>query len=1159
MAIRLNAAQRQAVEYLDGPLLVLAGPGTGKTQLLSSKVAYILEKTDANPENILCLTFTEAGAVNMRNRLLSIVGRAGNRVNIHTYHAFGSDLLARYRNYAEQFDRNFDTPVDAVTQFKIVQKIRENMDAFDILKSSITPTSSIIEVIQSAKSHRLSADDLAIIAETNLVVSKKINAELTPILDDAPKGARYPKAVQQVYQPLLEVLTHYISTEPIVKNIEPEANAIARSLSEALEQVENDPKHSTKPLGNWRDQNFEKDGDNHFRLKNIIANKKLASVANIMREYNARLAAEGLYDFNDMIEETINILKTDDGFRLDLSERYQYILLDEFQDTNPSQFELVRLLTEYEKPCIMAVGDDDQAIYAFQGANASNLIDFQEQYSAKVINLSENYRSTSEILALSKVVAEQITDSFAKKQGVNKTLTAARDAELMERASDMAGALSSSTGAMDGGDSADRIMTSGGSDDKVSTGEISTFITRHEFISPDAEYSWVAGQIRKLIDDGTSPDDIAILAPRHRLILPIIPYLKAENIDIAYEKRENILEDIHIKQLLTIAEFVFELASERNPAHRLLEILSYPFWGLSSLEVITTLHRAKTTSQTKTASVLEQLADSESLEIKNVAMFLANLVTASFCVPLELFLDYLIGTASLEGFQSPYLSYYTGEMSGTNVGDDVATKKVDDKKVIDSTYTAFELYNNLAVLREAIRAHTHTPKPTVKDLIIFIHDYADAEAAVQNTSPYQDASNSVQVMTAHKSKGLEFKHVFLTSLDDKSWGNASGNRNLIVLPKNLTHLRHTGNTENECLRLLFVAMTRAELSLTMTNAVKSFTETTLPRLEYLDEHEDEKHRIVSPYLPNQYVTTHYDDLEQAKSQANLVPHWVSAYQESLPELRPILEKRLENYQLTATDLTSFIDLRYAGPANFYSTRILGAPRDPITLDTVLGNLIHATFEAVTTNDLDDAKALEFFEEKLVNEPVSDNDTEYLLKKGRRALEISLKDFGELLRDKRGKAEVNLQHEHLVLADAPLTGKIDHIHLDTEAKTIEIYDFKTGTFHPKGWTSHDSLYRYSLQLGFYKLLLNLSPTYQKYTVTRGHILYVSPDDEGKVYDKVYEFNEKDETFLKKLVAAVYQQIKTMNFVENSELFLVADANRSVTDIRKFAEKVIEAAT
>ncbi len=91
----LNSKQQAAVSYLEGPLLVLAGPGTGKTQLLSAKVAYILENTDTNPENILCLTFTESGASNMRERLGTMIGNAAHQVNIFTYHAFGANILAK--------------------------------------------------------------------------------------------------------------------------------------------------------------------------------------------------------------------------------------------------------------------------------------------------------------------------------------------------------------------------------------------------------------------------------------------------------------------------------------------------------------------------------------------------------------------------------------------------------------------------------------------------------------------------------------------------------------------------------------------------------------------------------------------------------------------------------------------------------------------------------------------------------------------------------------------------------------------------------------------------------------------------------------------------------------------------------------------------------
>ena len=144
----LNTNQKRAVEYLDGPLLVLAGPGTGKTQLLSEKVAYILKNTDTNPENILCMTFTETGASNMRERLKTIIGKDGMKVNIGTYHAFGSEILAQYKNYSEEYERVLDSAIDEVTQYKIVKSLQEALPGNDILRGD--SIKNIISVISEA-------------------------------------------------------------------------------------------------------------------------------------------------------------------------------------------------------------------------------------------------------------------------------------------------------------------------------------------------------------------------------------------------------------------------------------------------------------------------------------------------------------------------------------------------------------------------------------------------------------------------------------------------------------------------------------------------------------------------------------------------------------------------------------------------------------------------------------------------------------------------------------------------------------------------------------------------------------------------------------------------------------------------------------------------
>lgn len=1112
----LNKQQEAAVGYLEGPLLVLAGPGTGKTQLLSAKVAYILEYTDANPENILCLTFTDAGAENMRDRLQTMIGKSALDVNIHTYHAFGANLLERYKNYAETIDRKLDAPIDQTAQYKIIADIQKSLPATDILRNS--GTKDIIDTISSAKSARLTAHDLQKIATQNTEDSQAISAEISPIFLGAPTRMKFDQALAEVYQPVLEILAKYTSPEPIVGNIERIANTMTRELNQTIETLTTtDPgvtatgkpkQPSVQPLSAWKKKYIEvydagdhKHPETAYRLYDTIANKKLFSLAHIMEKYDQYLSANGLFDFDDMIEYAIHYLKTDRGFRLSLSELFQYILLDEFQDTNPSQFELIKLLTDYEKPIIMAVGDDDQAIYEFQGANASNLMDFQQHYGAEVITLINNYRSIGAVLEFSKHIADQITDSFAKNyEQVDKTLHSMQD--------EWNGA--------------------------PKTPEIE----RHEFSCSEAEYYWIADKIRSLVDAGEDPNEIAILAPKHKNIAPILPYLKAKNIDVTYEKRDNLLQDDKICPLLIVARFVQELADGKKPAHRLLEILSYDFWQIPASTVIATVESSRMTNK----PTLSYLSGDEKLE--TLAEFFANLVTASTTVPLELWLDYLTGAAPLNGFTSPFLSYHDQHASA---------------------FEKLEFYENLATFRQTILAHAKSLNPNqkdfapkLKDLIATLDDYEAAEAEIMRISTYRDNAKAIQVMTAFKSKGLEFKHVFLTSVDDTAWGKAKGNNNLLALPKNLVSIRHTGVSDDEKLRVLFVAITRAKQSLYLTNARLSESGKEIHRLAYLEEDSRESVAGISPYLPTEDKTIqlHDGDLSPEQKIETKRLGWIAAYQTIEPaKIEPLLKARLENYRLTASDLTTFIDLTYAGPQALYQRKVLRAPDEPASRALCYGTLIHSVFEQITSQKIDDAAALELFQSSVPRTALASDEQQVLLEQGAHDLKIALAEFSDILRHPNARAEANLSPEKLSFEGVPLTGKIDHINLDEATKTIEVYDFKTGTFRDGKWDSHPSLYKYRLQLGFYKLLLNLSPTYSKYKVTRGHILFVTPDNDEKVHDKVYEYNDADDAELKNLIRAVYTQIKSLNFVKNPELFIPADKNNTMKQIRPFVDLLL----
>ncbi|MBR3172426.1 ATP-dependent helicase [Candidatus Saccharibacteria bacterium] len=1072
--MKLNSKQKEAVEYLEGPLLVLAGPGTGKTQLLSQKVAYILKNTDTNPENILCLTFTETGAKNMRERLTSIIGSEAQKVTISTYHSFGSEILLQYKNYSPDYDRAINAAIDEVLQFKLIKSFQDSLPARDILRKD--NVKDIINVISEAKSANLSAKDLETIAKQNIEDSKVLSETISPFLKNIVPRV-FKESYENAYRPIYELLKTYAELPPILKSIERSIATLTRDLKSAITEAESVQK--IRPLSEWKDTYFEKDASGNYRLKDRVANLKLLSIAQIMEQYDSFLLDNGLFDFDDMILESVRILKNDKGFRATLSERYQFILLDEFQDTNPAQFSIIKKLTDYENPMIMAVGDDDQAIYEFQGALSTNLLDFQKHYQSNVIALVDNYRSTQEILDFSHEIIAKAPDRFSDK-------------ELVSHSPDPA----------------------------------SSQIFRYEFLSSDMEYAFVAKKIHELIKNHVPQDEIAVISYKTKYFMPLLPYLKSyPEIKIAYEKRDNLFEDEKIHQILTIARFVYELGAERNENTSIVEILSYPFFNLPMLEVIKCVSNARKDKR----GVFDYLSASENSEIKEVAKFLADLVAKSFDEPLELFLDYLIGALELNGYRSPFLKYY----------------------VEKGEYDSFSLYESLATLKGKLSKYYGDRKLRLVDLINMIDDYLLADMPLNSTSPYKEADSAVQILSAHKAKGLEFKYVFMISVDHMAWGKGKGNNNLLALPKNLIQIRHTGMTDGERLRILYVALTRAKSGLILTNSLHDFNDKSPDRLEYLEEYVDGEN-VISPFLPSKKVQTHYQVEGQTEPIQNL-QNWLTPFTNYSPDMKALYLEKIKNFRLSASALTSFIDIVYAGPQNFFKANILGAPREPETEAMAFGNLVHATFEAVTKQGLDDEQAIKFFLDELNNKDYPLDLKRKLAEKGPVDLSISLQRFGDMIR--QGKAEVDFAPDRISVADVPLTGKIDHLLINEADKTIEVFDYKTGGYHKEKWQAHTTLYKYMLQLGFYKLLINNSREYSKYHVKKAHILFVSPDNNDEVYDKEYEYSEKDEAELIDLIKATYYQISTLNFLKDKDIFVEPDASLGIKDIKKFIELLL----
>lgn len=292
---KLNEPQREAVYHTDGPLLILAGAGSGKTRVLTHRIAYLIEERNVNPWNILAITFTNKAAGEMRERVDSLVGFGSESIWVSTFHSMCVRILRRFIDRLG-YDNRF-TIYDTDDQKTLMKEVCKKV----AIDTKVFKERSLMSAISSAKNELILPDE------------------------------------------------------------------------------------------------FELDAGGDFaKLK----------IAKVYREYEAQLKANNALDFDDLLVKTVQLLQTQPDVLENYQERFRYIMVDEYQDTNTVQFQLVRLLAgKYRNLCV--VGDDDQSIYKFRGANIRNILDFEHEFSdACVIKLEQNYRSTGNILnAANRVIA----------------------------------------------------------------------------------------------------------------------------------------------------------------------------------------------------------------------------------------------------------------------------------------------------------------------------------------------------------------------------------------------------------------------------------------------------------------------------------------------------------------------------------------------------------------------------------------------------------------------------------------------------------------------------------------------------------------------------------------------------------------------------------
>ncbi len=506
----LNTEQKKAVDTIEGPVIVVAGPGTGKTQILTLRIANILKNAGAgiDPENILALTFTNAGVVAMRERLATFIGpEEAYRTNIYTFHSFCEDQISRYPDYFPSII--YSRVATDVEKINIIEKILKQND-FSILKtfgSDYHYIRDILWAIDNLKRESISPNDL----------TKRIEVQEREILADED--------------------SYY--------------------------------KRNTKK---------NKKGDlKSSALKPVEKNKELQVVYGL---YQKALEEQKLYDFTDMIMQFVIVAESDEEFASILREQYQYILVDEHQDTNDGQNRIIEMLTSAEhlsdNPNLFTVGDDKQAIYRFQGASVENFLHFEKKFpDAVVVDLEDNYRSAQGILDEAHILIMK-----GESDKAHTELTAFKK------------------------DKADICVKHSPS-------------YRDELVE-------LARDVKSKISAGVESSDIAVFYREHNNLDLIKEVFEKENIPYVVASRQNILDDVQIQKLIIFLRVAL------NPMNNtaLGKIILTDVVSIKTMDALVILNEYNGLS--RSTSLFQLLHDKEKLETFGLCDVQSVLDFASF-------------------------------------------------------------------------------------------------------------------------------------------------------------------------------------------------------------------------------------------------------------------------------------------------------------------------------------------------------------------------------------------------------------------------------------------------------------------------------------------------------------------------------------------------
>ncbi len=1032
----LNPEQKKAVDTLDGPIMVIAWPGTGKTQIIGMRTANIILKAWVDASNILITTFTEAGVLAIRKRLISMIGSEAYKVQVSTIHSFAQDII---KSFPEKFTEDkMNTALDSIESLEII---------WDILSG---------------------------------LLSKHQLEYLTTYGDPLFYG-------REISQQIQKIKWEGISPSDFQDIIDEEEK---KSL-QWLEEKRNNPR--IKKIETYQEKHEKYIG-------------KLRELQKIFQRYEEFLREKSLYDFHDMINIVRKRLSEDTQMQAYFAETFQYIMIDEYQDTNTPQNEIIGLIAEQsENPNIMVVGDDDQSIYRFQWANIENMLGFSTSYpQALLIVLTKNYRSTQSILDAAKSCIEHNSERLIQRiPGLKKHLISQ---------------VSTSTQW--------NIPSPWQDKSSVSLYEAATNIHEDLYILKNIEAclsSWVA------------QEDIAIIVRSNTEVIYYSYLLTQRGIALSSKFESNILDSDIIQLLLSCVKIV------ENPYEHekdLLDVLRSRFSGICHMDSLKMSHFLYKQNYGKTRRYAMRIFDLLSNEQRLKELDLRDQDSCLAFVQKILDLQRIAAENNFAYFLSEMIEHF-------------------EFLSWEKHICRLEQRADILTLFHEVRSWMKGRKSmSIQDFLKKIELYMTHGYHISRIQTLWKISG-IQVLTAHSSKGLEYEYVFVPWLRVGSW-ESKMTRKLISLPEWMTgnglqfsDISMMSDVEKkkylserqmqEDRRLFFVAITRAKKRVLLS----------------YPQSKDGKIHIISPFL---WEIWEYDRDDCILSEWELAEWMKSVIQressciEYADDIFVYIEQFFENYKLSASDLNTFL----LSPKDFLYRTILCYPFEE-NENSIFGTMYHRTLELFYQQIQEMGKVPDIwylhyvFDRQLEREFVTDEQFHRLKKRWYESLEWYYKKYEWTFRAPL-KTEYKFSRRNVFFEEIPLTGIIDKIELISDdfqphtyvdwgqgglfSQSVRITDYKTWAakyLWQIKWQDKDgnafSGYeegRHGRQLMFYKLLFeNDYELHSQFQIGELELDFCEGKN-GKYKRVSVEFTDEEYKEFQNLVKKSYAQMRDVDF-------------------------------